>query len=62
MYDELIKELEENKEAFDLVGVEITEEDASYAWDYILEGYSREEAIRKVLQGIRECVSEGWEF
>lgn len=62
MYDELIKELEENKEAFDLAGVEITEEDASYAWDFILEGYSREEAIQKVLQGIRDCVSEGWEF
>jgi hypothetical protein len=58
----IIKELDNNKEAYDLDGVEITEDDALQVQDFMKNGVSFEEAIGAVLGGIREVLSQGWEF
>lgn len=55
-------ELDERKSMYDLEGVEITEEDAQQVIDFINNGYTEDEAFDAVLMGIRDCVSEGWEY
>jgi hypothetical protein len=60
--DGIINELDDCKVAYDLDGVEITEDDAKQVQDFMKDGASFEEAIDAVLSGIREVLSEGWEF
>ena len=58
----IISELDDCKGAYDLDGVEITEDDALQVLDFMKDGASFEEAVDAVLDGIREVISEGWEF
>jgi hypothetical protein len=58
----IISELDDCKGAYDLDGVEITEDDALQVLDFMKDGASFEEAVDAVLDGIREVLSEGWEF
>jgi hypothetical protein len=58
----IISELDSCKGAYDLDGVEITEDDAMQVLDFMKDGASFEEAVDAVLDGIREVLSEGWEF
>jgi len=58
----IISELDDCKGAYDLDGVEITEDDALQVLDFMKNGASFEEAVDAVLDGIREVLSEGWEF
>lgn len=55
-------DLESQKRYYDLDGVEITFEDAQNVLDLINQGIDNEKAIDQVLQGIRECLSQGWEY
>lgn len=55
--EEILKELEENKRFYDLVGVELTKEEASFALALInKEGYTKEHAIETTLIGIAYCL------
>ena len=58
----ILYELDARKCAYDLDGVEITEEDAKQVQVFMKDGASFEEAIDAVLNGIRDVISEGWEF
>ena len=60
--DYIINELDDYKGAYDLDGVEITEDDALQVLDFMKDGASFEEAVDAVLDGIREVISQGWEF
>ena len=55
-------DLESQKRYYDLDGVEITFEDAQNVLDLINQGIDNKKAIDQVLQGIRECLSQGWEY
>lgn len=58
----IINELDDCKGAYDLDGVEITEDDALQVQVFMKDGASFEEAVDAVLDGIREVISQGWEF
>lgn len=58
----IINELDDCKGAYDLDGVEITEDDALQVQDFMKDGASFDEAIDAVLDGIRDVLSGGWEF
>lgn len=60
--EDIIYELDDRKGAYDLDGVEITQEDAEQVIEYMADGASFEEAIDTLLDGIRYVISEGWEF
>lgn len=54
--------LDDMKDSYDLAGCEISEEDAEQMIDLMKEGMPEDEAADVVLQGIRDVVSQGWEF
>lgn len=57
--EDILEELEENKRFYDLIGVELTEEDANFALALInKEGYTKEHAIQTTLIGIAHCLEE----
>lgn len=60
--EDIIYELETRRGAYDLDGVEITQEDAEQVIEYMADGAPFEEAIDTLLDGIRYVISEGWEF
>ena len=60
--EDILDELDDRKDAYDLDGVEITEDDALQVQDFMKDGATFEEAVDAVLDGIREVVSQGWEF
>ena len=60
--EDILDELDDRKDAYDLDGVEITEDDALRVKSLMKDGATFEEAVDAVLDGIREVVSQGWEF
>ena len=60
--DNILDELEDSKSYFDLDGVEITEEDAQNVISLMQQGMSMDDAISETLNGIRDVVSQGWDF
>jgi hypothetical protein len=60
--DSIISELEDSKEYYDLSGVEITEEDAQNVISLMQSGMPMDDAVSEVLEGIRDVVSQGWDF
>ena len=61
-FDYILRELDYNKDRYDLCGVEITEEDVESVVDLINNGYTEDDAIDVVLDGINSVISDGWEF
>ena len=61
-FDYILRELDYNKDRYDLCGVEITEEDVESVVDLINNGFTEDDAIDVVLDGINSAISEGWEF
>ena len=59
MEDDLITEMEEYLKEYELLGVELTEEDVVNVANKIKSGMSKDAAIREVLSGIREILDEG---
>ena len=59
---EILFKLEDMKSSFDLDGVEITDEDALNVESLIRQGMSMDDAVAHVLEGIRDVVSQGWEY
>ena len=59
MLDEIIDEMLAIQKGYELEGVELTDEDAELALDYINQGMSKDDAIDKVLSGIRETLDMG---
>lgn len=57
----ILSKLEEYKDGYDLGGVELTSEDAEDVINLINEGYTEDNAINLVLNGIYDVLSEGWE-
>ena len=53
--------MEENLKYFELLGVEITEDDFNFAEEKVRQGKSIEDACDEVLRGIRECLDDGLE-
>jgi hypothetical protein len=58
--DGLLGKLNDKKGVYDLEGVELTYEDAQNVVDFITDGMTEDQAVEKVLQGIREVISQGW--
>ena len=61
MLDEIIDEMLAIQKGYELEGVEITDEDGQLALDYMKQGMSKDDAIDKVLSGIRETLDMGIE-
>lgn len=61
-FDYILHELDYYKDRYDLCGVEITEEDVESVVDLINNGYTENDAIDEVLDGINRVISDGWEF
>ena len=61
-FDYILHELDYYKDRYDLCGVEITEEDVESVVDLINNGYTENDAIDEVLNGINRVISDGWEF
>ena len=61
-FDYILHELDYNKDRYDLCGVEITEEDVESVVDLINNGFTEDDAIDVVLDGINSVISDGWEF
>lgn len=61
-FDYILHELDYYKDRYDLCGVEITEEDVESVVDLINNGYTENDAIYEVLDGINRVISDGWEF
>ena len=61
-FDYILRELDYYKDRYDLSGVEITEEDIESVVDFINNGYTEDDAIDEVLDGINRVISDGWEF
>ena len=61
-FDYILRELDYYKDRYDLCGVEITEEDVESVVDLINNGFTEDDAIDVVLDGINDVISEGWEF
>ena len=62
LLDEIICELDDFKDDYDLAGVEITYDDAQQVIDFMNDGATRDQALDAVLSGIRDCLSQGWDF
>jgi hypothetical protein len=60
--DNIIDDLVENSKAYELAGVEFTEEDAERVNKLVNEGMAYLDALDNVLQGIHDCLKENWEF
>ena len=58
----ILSRLEDEKEYYELAGVEITEEDAQNVVSLLRQGMSMDDAISDVLNGIRDVISQGWEY
>ena len=61
-FDYILSELDYYKDRYDLCGVEITEEDVESVVDLINNGFTEDDAIDVVLDGINSVISDGWEF
>lgn len=61
-FDYILHELDYYKDRYDLCGVEITEEDVESVVDLINNGYTENDAIYEVLDGINRVISDGWKF
>lgn len=61
-FDYILHELDYYKDRYDLCGVEITEEDVESVIDLINNGYTENDAIYEVLDGINRVISDGWKF
>lgn len=61
-FDYILHELDYYKGRYDLCGVEITEEDVESVVDLINNGYTEDDAIDDVLDGINSVISDGWKF
>lgn len=61
-FDYILRELDYYKDRYDLCGVEITEEDVESVVDLINNGFTEDDAIDVVLDGINSVISDGWEF
>lgn len=61
-FDYILHELDYLKDRYDLCGVEITEEDVESVVDLINNGYTENDAIYEVLDGINRVISDGWKF
>ena len=61
-FDYILRELDYLKDRYDLCGVEITEEDVESVIDLINNGYTEDDAIDDVLDGINSVISDGWKF
>ncbi len=61
-FDYILRELDYYKDRYDLCGVEITEEDVESVVDLINNGYTENDAIHEVLDGINTVISDGWKF
>lgn len=59
--EKVLDDLEDRKRDYGLMGVEISEEDAILASNFIAGGLSREEAYDIVLSSIRQCLDDGLE-
>lgn len=55
------REVDEKKRQYELDGVEITPEDAVTVLNMMSNGLSKDEAIDKVLNGIYEVISQGYD-
>lgn len=60
--DILLDYLEDMKCDYDLDGCELSEEDANRMIYLMKKGMSKQKAADAVLQGIRDVISQGWEF
>lgn len=60
--EDAIDYLEERKDEFDLAGCEITADDGLHFIRLVKHGKSKLEAGNEVLEGIREVISQGWEY
>ncbi len=58
----ILRELDYYKDRYDLCGVEICEEDVESVIDLINNGYTEDDAIDEVLDGINSVISYGWKF
>ena len=61
-FDYILHELDYYKDRYDLCGIEITEEDVESVIDLINNGYTEDDAIDDVLDGINSVISDGWKF
>lgn len=61
-FDYILRVLDYYKDRYDLCGVEITEEDVESVADLINNGYTEDDAIDDVLDGINSVISDGWKF
>lgn len=57
--EKVLDDLEGRKKDYGLMGVEISEEDAILASNFMAGGLSREEAYDIVLSSIRQCLDDG---
>lgn len=60
MINMILSKLEEYKDGYDLGGVELTREDAENVIDLINDGYTEDNAIDTILNGINDVLSDGW--
>ena len=58
----ILRRLENEKKYYELDGVEMTEEDAQNVVSLLRQGMSMDDAISDVLNGIRDVISQGWDF
>ena len=58
----ILRRLESEKKYHELDGVEITEEDAQNVVSLLRQGMPMDDAISDVLNGIRDVISQGWEY
>lgn len=61
-FDYILCELDYYKDRYDLCGVEIYEEDVESVIDLINNGYTEDNAIDEILDGINSVISDGWKF
>ena len=61
MLENIIDDMLAIQKGYELEGVEITDEDGQLALDYMKQGMSKDDAIDKVLSGIRETLDMGIE-
>ena len=61
-FDYILHELDYYKDRYDLCGVEITEEDVESVVDLINNGYTENDAIDEVLDGINRVIFDDSEF
>ena len=61
-FDYILHELDYYKDRYNLCGVEITEEYVESVVDLINNGYTEDDAIDDVLDGINSVISDGWKL